>query len=189
MDADQLIDKFVERVNSSPREPLPLEDVPAELRISPVNDGYRTDWRILRTEGIDWIKPYENQLPAPMPPTFRSLVTRHIYPELEIGDLWLFANTGLDMMHDWCTAVDVNNKQDYLTQMLSANGYIQFGRPYEAAKWDPICFDTNNRLSNGDYPLVQIDHESDKIRVTRKLTPSFTEIIEDYINGGAGLKL
>ena len=186
---DLLIDRFVEKVNSSPREPLWPEDVPPAVRQGPPDQAGYYDWQIRRSDAIDWIIPYEEKLPARLPPAFRSLVTRYIYPELHIDSLWLFANTGLDIMHEWCRAADVNDAKDYLTHLLITNGYIQFGRPYDAVNWDPICFDTNRRFNSGEYPIVQIDHESDKIRVRQRITPTFTEIIEEYVNGRSGLKL
>lgn len=187
---DRLIDQFVERVNSSRREPLCPEDVPARLRVGPPDELGCFDWQIQRAHDIDWIAPFDAQLPASLPPSFRSLVTRYVYPELEIGDLCLLANTGENIMHEWRTVVDVGNVEDRLTQMLMAHGYIQFARPIESVNYDAICFDIKQKSGRGECPLVWIDHEAilcyDKIRVVRKIVPSLVEIIEGYGDDGTG---
>jgi len=58
-------------------------------------------------------------------------------------------------------------------------GYLQFGNPHEG-NYDPICFDTN-KISNNEYPIVQIDHEEilcrSRIRVVKEVAPSFLELI------------
>jgi hypothetical protein len=64
-------------------------------------------------------------------------------------------------------------------QLLPA-GYLQFGNPHEG-NYDPVCFDTN-KISNNEYPIVQIDHEEilckSRIRIVKEIALSFFKSIE-----------
>ena len=160
MTLDQLVDAFVEKANASGRE--------AALRVG-------------RQNGDDWIARLEARLPAPLPPSFRSLVARYVYSEFAAGGLWCFANTGEQTEQEWGTALW---KDKVLSGGLLREGYIQFARP-DTGSYDPICFDTQHRAKDGECPVVWIDHEGilcdDKIVVYKEIAPSFVDIVRSCL--------
>lgn len=102
---DRLIDQLVEKVNSSLRDRLGAEDVPPALRVGPTDDFGWYDWQIQKSDNAAWIEPFEAKLPGPLPPAFRSLVTRYVYPAFEVGNMWLFGNTDRGSENDLRTAI------------------------------------------------------------------------------------
>ena len=46
-----------------------------------------------RLESAPWIDALETKLPRRLPASFRSLVTRYVFPRFEAGGLHFFANT------------------------------------------------------------------------------------------------
>src|SRR5436190_707952 len=91
---DGLIDQFVHKVNRTPRPRIREEDIPLPLRQGGAQFGLYYEWQIQPFSHVTWIEPLEAQLPAPLPPSFRSLVTRYIFPAFEASPLLLLANTG-----------------------------------------------------------------------------------------------
>ena len=94
-----------------------------------------------------------------------------------------FANTGRqDVFHDLSRAFFAD---DGLYPVLLQNGLLQFGQP-AGGGYDPVCFDMKRR-SNGDAPLVQLDHEevlmNSRIRVVKEVAPSFRNFVERVIAG------
>ena len=83
MNSDALIDAFVRKINRSPRRRIREEDIPERLREGGAEFGLYYDWTIQRFDHINWIEPLEARLPAPLPPAYRSLVTRYIFPAFE----------------------------------------------------------------------------------------------------------
>jgi hypothetical protein len=112
------------------------------------------------------------------------LVTRYIYPDLEIGDLWIFANNRVDLSDEMRSTVF---QDEFLSRMLFDAGYIQFARP-GGGNYDPICFGTKRQSSGGEYPIVQIDHEGilchEKISIVKEVADSFHQFVETYLQEG-----
>ena len=83
----------MEHVNRSERERKSVKDLPVWLRTGPPDnewvpdeDAYY-DWQIRKAERTEWIETLEAKLPFPFPPSFRSLVSRYVYPGFLIGPL------------------------------------------------------------------------------------------------------
>lgn len=184
MSIDTLIDAFVHQVNRAPRRRIREEDVPHPLREGGAEFGLYYEWTIQRFERINWIAPIEEALHRPLPPAYRSLVTRYIFPAFEVGPITLLANTGrtlynemfMEMLHDKVTS-----------PILLQNGYAHFARPANGDA-DPICFDFNHPNVAGDCPIVRVSHQdlvaTASIRVTDALAPDFTRLISRGLRPG-----
>lgn len=178
---DALVDDFVAKVNAGYRESVNIhvyETSPSVLVGEPDDFGF-SDWMIEPYDNIDWVDPLEQRLGSRFPITYRSLITRYIFPGFEIKDIFFFSNTpeGKDYF-------ELRNRifcDPGLYETLLPRGYIQFGK--DESDYDPICFDTNNK-ANDDCPIVQIDHEyafDGVIEIVRQIAPSFGEFIVTFI--------
>jgi len=138
--ADLAIDEFVERVNRSSREELDGEDVPGSLRVgSPPPDVFgRVSWTIVRAPSpCKWVDEFEAKLPGLLPRSYRSLVSRYLFPAFDVGSVMLLANTGSGVRDELVDSVF--RDQGIWTPLLGA-GFVQFGRP-STGSYDPVCFD------------------------------------------------
>jgi hypothetical protein len=172
---DKLVDQFVARVNAGPRERLWCDDVPDRLRIGTPDDLGQTDWQIVAAE-CAWLASMEENLPGPLPPSYRSLVARYVFPAFELGDVLLFANTGEQTRLDLTVALFDDRG---LSNALLRDGFVQFGR-FQSG-YDPVCFDLSCRRGGGECPIVYLDHESalvhDRPEVVSQLADSFLALI------------
>jgi hypothetical protein len=103
-----------------------------------------------------WIEQFERKLPARLPLSFRSLVTRYSFPAFEVNALILFANTGDEAEDELSNAVF---KDKAMVEVTQNAGYIQFARPADGW-YDPICFNTNYNSNNREFPIVRLEHEA-----------------------------
>ncbi len=185
MNIDALIDTFVRKINRSPKRRIREEDVPFPLREGGAEFGLYYRWTIQRFNHISWIGYLEAKLPQPLPPSYRSLVSRYIFPAFEINPLILLANTGKTLYHEMTMAMAYDK---VLSQVLLKNGYAQFARPHTGES-DPVCFDFNRRAADGECPIVRISHSAivsnSQVKVTAKIAPSFLKFVEQYIRAGA----
>ena len=181
MNTDVLIDEFVGKINRSPRRRIREEDIPQRLREGGAEYGLYYDWTIQRFDHINWIDSLEASLPWPLPPCYRSLVTRYLFPAFEIPPLILLANTGQTLYHEMSMAM---TRDKVLSEVLLKNGYAQFARP-NTGDSDPVCFDFNRRDKDGECPIVRISHHTivfnSMIRVMDEIAPSFCEFVESYV--------
>jgi hypothetical protein len=174
-----LVDAFVERINSGPREREPLDEVPESLREpasdgSDISDGY-TDWRIVRSDNRERIELLQDRIGRRFPPSFLDLISRFSFAAFEHGPLLFFAN------HHEETFWDLSRKlflDPTMSPALLSAGFIQIGNPY-FYNYDPVCFDCNRGAT--EPPLVQLDHEAilchSEIRIIGEIAPSFLEIL------------
>ncbi len=176
---DELIDRFVETINRLPREPGFEEDVPPSVRGEPDDpEAWHVcyDWRITPWPIIDWIEPMEHPLGLMLPSSFRSLVTRYVFPRFEAGPFWFFANTPEGNL------TELRNMA--LWEGLYRHGYIPFANPSDNS-FDPICFDTRKPRAGGEWGVVRIDHESvlcdGVVGNTRDVAFSFASFVADFI--------
>lgn len=181
MDTDVLIEEFVGKINRSPRRRIREEDIPNRLREGGAEFGLYYDWTIQRFDHIPWIDSLEAGLPAALPPSYRSLVARYLFPAFEIPPLILLANTGQTLYHEMSMAM---TQDKVLSAILLKNGYAQFARP-STGDSDPVCFDFNRRSKDGECPIVRISHHTivfnSLIRVMEEIVPSFYEFVEQYV--------
>ena len=181
MNADALIDTFVRKINHSPRRRIREEDVPPTLREGKAEFGLYYSWTIQRFDGIDWIAPLEDALPAKLPPAYRSLVTRYIFPAFDIDSLILLANTGKMLYHEMSMAM----AHDAVTsQVLLRKGLAQFAIP-SLGDSDPVCFDLGARGTNSECPIVRVSHQdiimNGQVRVMDRIAPSFHHFVNDFV--------
>lgn len=186
---DALIDQFVEKVNHAPKHRIREEDIPLQLREGGAQYGLYYNWAIQKFQPIHWIEILESQLPSPLPPSYRSLVTRYIFPAFEVPPLQLLANTGQDIYHEMMQAV-LHDR--VMSKVLMKKGFAQFARPNNRA-YDPVCFDFKRRQPNGEYPIVRINHEeilaNATVTVVEEMAPSFLEFVKQYLEGEKDLLL
>jgi hypothetical protein len=179
--ADEVIDAFVARVNGSPRELLLYNEVPEALRDGPAQrDGWDLPWAIRPAPPpCLWIDAFEAKLPGRLPRSYRSLVTRYLFPAFDVGPVQLFACTGGAVEDAWELARAVFHERHLCTPLLAA-GFVQFGRR-AGGSYDPICFDFNRRSNDGECPVVQLDHEAalvgDRAQVVAELADSFLALV------------
>ncbi|MDQ1590092.1 MAG: hypothetical protein QOG71_719 [Pyrinomonadaceae bacterium] len=144
--------------------------------------------RVIRAAGVPvaaldaapWIEQFEQRLPARLPSSFRSLVTRYAFPAFTVGALDLFANTG-EGENDLARAVF---RDKVLAEVTQSAGYIQFARPVDGS-YDPICFDTRGRTGNREYTIIRLDHEAvlqhSRIVVSDTMAKSFFEFVKSVV--------
>lgn len=180
MDCDRIIDEFVARVNSSIRERLCLEEVPAELRVPSVSSFMEdpldlTDWRIIAADHSSRIESLERRLGLRFPASFRSLIGRYSFPAFECGQILFFSNTGIPMQWE---LQDKLFSDPVMSPQLLAAGYLQIGNP-RFYHYDPVCIEASPTGREGR--VVQLSHEailcSDEIVVLKDLAPTFLQLI------------
>jgi hypothetical protein len=179
--ADLAIDRFVARVNRSPREPLPADEVPNFLRDGTTDPGsWEVPWviRPAASPGA-WVDELEGRLPGRLPRSYKSLVTRYLFPAFEVGPVMLFANTGTELPEGLELAQAVFWDRHLCTPLLGA-GFVQFGR-IAGGGYDPVCFDLNRRANSGECPIIHLDHEAalmdQRVEVVAELAPSFLGLV------------
>jgi hypothetical protein len=186
MTDDALIDRFVETLNALGLEPLPEDEVPAELRTGPPDQFGWCQWEIRAAGPNPWVAGLEESvMPHHFPKPFLSLISRYRFAEFEVGQIMFFANTGQPVSHELAVW-----KDRFMTPVLLEQGLLQFGQP-DAVNYDPICFATA-KMRNGDAPIVQIDHEdilsrNRNGRIVAEIAPTFRHFVEQVI-AGAGAK-
>ncbi len=184
MNSDDLIDAFVAKVNSTNREPGSENDIPPSARIGAANDVGAIDWNIKPCPRITWVEEIEQKISKPLPRSYKSFVSRYIFPCFEISSVSFLANTpeGLVFKLDELRTGIFEDK--ILSDFLFRNSYIQFARP-SGGGYDPICFDANRTTKKNEYPIVQVDHEGilikSRIVIVAKIAPSFEEFIKNYL--------
>jgi hypothetical protein len=176
---DLRVDRFVEQANRSPREDLNPDDVPDFLRAGPAAaDALAVAWVIVPARShCAWVDDFEAKLPAPLPRSYRSLVSRYLFPVLDVGAVTLFANTGVGV-HDEIVEAIFRDRAIY-TPLLQA-GFVQFGRP-AAGSYDPVCFDLNRKTRDQECPVVRLDHEAalmeGRATVVEEVADSFLALV------------
>jgi len=96
-----LVDAFVQKVNTEPRETQSPDEVPAFLRdTSDGSDGEAvgicTDGKIVRRDNLARIDELQRRTGRPFPPSFGYFLSNYSFPAFESGPLLFFANTGED---------------------------------------------------------------------------------------------
>ena len=171
-------------MNAAPREPLFEDMAPRSVRSGSAPDAVygMWDWNINRYD-VDWLEDLEAILPKRFPKSFRSFISRYIFPQFEFGPLLFLANTPecVERLYELRTGIF---EDKCLSAGLVQSGFIQFARP-AGGSYDAVCFDTNGKKSASDYAIVNIDHEGilchDQIIITEVLAPSFGDFIKQHL--------
>lgn len=172
---DRLVDAFVERVNTRPRERIDFRAVPEPLRQGATDEQGRCDWRIRPSTGSAWLVDLQGKLPGRFPPSYLSLVQRYVFPAFDFADVLLFANTGSQGELELSTATF---RDQALSRVLLREGFVQFGR--FRGQNDPVCFDLCGRVGGGECPVARLDHEEatrGRTKIVARLANSFSALI------------
>lgn len=172
---DRLVDAFVERVNTRPRERLDSHGVPEPLRLGATDQQGRCDWKIAPSAGAAWLADLQGQLPGRLPPSFLSLVQRYVFPAFALADVMLFANTGTAGELELATAT---LRDQALSRVLLREGFVQFGR--FRGKNDPVCFDLCGRVGGGECPVARLDYDEavrGRTKIVARVADSFSSLI------------
>jgi hypothetical protein len=136
---------------------------------------------VVPLNGAPWVEQFESKLPARLPASFRSLITRYAFPAFEVGSLVLFANSDGHGEEELTNAVFTDRA---IVEVTHNAGYIQFARPADGS-YDPICFDKRVRAGNQECPIVRLDHEAiliaSRIVVGETIAKSFVEFVKSVI--------
>lgn len=137
--------------------------------------------RSMQSTDVPFAPILESRLPARFPSSFRSLVARYAFPAFDCGPLSLFGNSGQDADDDLSVAIF---RDPFLSPFLLAHGFLQFARP-ATGSYDPICFDTNDKNSRREWPIVQINHEEilsrERIGKVMPIAAAFLDFAADSI--------
>ena len=183
MQIAELVDDFVRTVNSRERECLPLAEVPERLRKElSETDGY-TRWQIVPSNNSAATGALEEKLQKRFPSSFRHFLSHYSFPQLEVGPIDFFANTGQGVDRE----LSVKLFHDpAMSPVLLKGGFLQIGNP-DTADYDPICFNLN--ISRDEHPIVRLDHESilmfSKLEITEEIAPSFIDFMKATFQGKA----
>jgi hypothetical protein len=185
MNIDKLVDAFVAKISSDIRAPGFEDEIPPSVRTGLKNEYGMFEWNIKPYSEINWVEGIEEKICKPLPRSYRSFISRYIFPCFEIGPLFFMANTpeGLNFsLHELRTGIF---EDKILSDSLLKNSYIQFARP-SGGGYDPVCFDAHRSTENNEYPVVRIDHEGilikSKIIVVKEIAASFVHFIKNYTN-------
>lgn len=175
---DSLVRAFVERVNSQPREIVPLDEAPPHVREG-VPDELGTSWRIVTADNAASIADLERRLGRPFPPSFNHLISNYCFPAFEFGSVMFFANTGQDTYWELSRRLVAD---PHMSPALLRGGFIQIGNPF-FYNYDPVCFDTAR--PGKESRIVQLDHEAillfGRLEVTREVSPSFIDFLTQFL--------
>lgn len=179
----QLVADFVAALNRRGFEPLFGDELPQEMRMSALpdlSDLFR--WEIRPAPENPWVSSLQSLVLHPIPQPYLILISRYRFAEFEVGPVTFFANTGHDVHRELSRAIFAD---EGLYPLLLKEGHVQFGQQ-TGGGYDPVCFATT-RSSDGDAPIVQIDHEEillkNRVRVKAELFPSFSEMMKQVIEG------
>lgn len=188
-DEKQLLAEFVaafEKLSdlSASRE---LDPVAWELSFGEVDEYGFKQWRpINSTTDRSHCDQLYIELPERFPPLYERLILSFRWAEVDLKSYRLLANPP-GRNFDRLLAGIIGNKA--LSDELIPKGYIQFGKGADL-NYDPVCFDLKHRLRNGDYRIVQVDHEeilcNRRIKEVAELAPSFRQLVLNTIEEAKG---
>lgn len=179
-EADFRVDAFVEAVNSSPHEVLFREEIPEACLQSEAEWPGAFHWQMAHSTDADWLAEVEHRLPFSLPPAFRSLLARYLFPSFAAGPL-TFYSVGVRSPDSHGMEFRVAIFADrYMCPFLFKNGLLPFARPADVS-YDPVCFDFRSSHRKSEPAVVRIDHEeilcNDRLRVREVISPAFDVLI------------
>jgi hypothetical protein len=181
-DMPALVDAFVKRINSDPREPECVDAVPEFLRENAADDSFSepiegwTNWHVVKRDNSTRIEELQRQIGSPFPPSFHYLLANYSFPAFEFGPMMFFANTGEDTF--WELGKRLFQDQHMSPHLLRA-GFLQIGNPF-FYNYDPVCFD--GKSPRIEKRIVQLDHEAilqrGEMNIVKEIAPSFVHFVE-----------
>lgn len=116
-------------------------------------------------------------LPARLPHLYEQLLLSYRWPETDLGPFLLANPIGPGL----AGFLEELKGDPVLWAVLIPSGWIRFGMGPDL-NYDPVCFDTRRRRKDGDYRVVQLDHEellcNSRIKEAAELAPSFRELVQ-----------
>jgi hypothetical protein len=97
--------------------------------------------------------PIYDRLHTRFPPLYERLILTWRWLDVWMDNARLFSNPPEPSLNTFARQVF---KDPVFEEYLIANGYILFGLD----DYDPLCFDTNRRLPDGDCIVVKFEHEA-----------------------------
>jgi hypothetical protein len=155
MKLDSEIDDFVHAINRGPRDRGDGDEVPPSVAQSGPDEDGELDWQIRPFQRASWIAEMEAIIPAPLPPSYRSLVTRYVFPAFQIPGAFLFANTPEGTTH---FELRRRLREPIAEELMATGGLVQFANPFQY-NYDPVCFATGVGRRRKEFPIVRVDHE------------------------------
>jgi hypothetical protein len=123
----------------------------------------------------------ESQLPFRWPLTFRSLISRYLYPSFVCGPLQFYSLGVTDPIEEFNELRIAVLRDRPLLTVLWKHGYLPFARPADGS-YDPVCFDCRKNIQSTEPPVVRIDHEEilcrERIRIEQVVSPAFYLLLE-----------
>jgi hypothetical protein len=152
------------------------------MKIHALVDRFASQINATLAPDINWVDNLEARMERRFPASFRSLIRRYEFAPFDLAGVSFFGNMRAAQNQD--TELRFAALEPVLGNWLCARGFIAIGRP-DTGDFDRICFDTNTRVSNHEYRIVRIDHESvfcsKQARVTEVLAPSFYKFIQAQV--------
>lgn len=132
------------------------------------NDEWKTwlpiDSRVTDAE----IKEYEDKIEYPLPESYRTFLKHKHFYELNIAEA-SFCSHPVNL---WKSKLIEMVFEGYPRKHLIDKGYIPFAA---YSDWGLLCFDTNVKKSENEYPVVLWDHEeADKVE---SVSENFLELM------------
>jgi hypothetical protein len=133
--------------------------------------------------GAPWLAEVEAKLSARLPRSFSTFIDRYAFAPFEAGTLSFFGTLGHGDSEDMSVALFADPN---LAKSAAGAGYLFFARPADGS-YDPVCFDTNIKSQNREFPIVRLDHEAvlqqQRIAVVEQIAPSFLRLMEEILAG------
>lgn len=133
------------------------DGVPPDMQAGPINAEGWVEWRLLpSTLTIAAVIELERRFGVEFPPGFHAyLLARHHFYE-QVASRRHSQSITLPVLSTVEPLAPLH-EQLMSWQPLITAGYIPFAEFGDS--WGPICFDADNRLADGDCPVVWMDHE------------------------------
>jgi hypothetical protein len=151
-DLPAVVDAFVRKINSDPREPGRLDEVPEFLRESAADDpaseptdGW-TSWRVVRRDNSTRIDELEKRTGSQFPPSFQYLLANYSFPAFEFGPMMFFANTGENTFWELGKRLF---KDEHMSPHLLRAGFLQIGNLF-FSNYDPSASTARVRESKSE---------------------------------------
>lgn len=131
--------------------------VPPQMQVGGVDEHGWVEWRPLPSTLTEMdVAAVEREIGVELPPLFRAylLARLHLFEQVRSAQ-----HDQLIMMTDTPANRPLVPLQDRLTawRPLIDAGYVPFAEWGDG--WGPMCFDIHARGSDGDCPVIWIDHE------------------------------
>jgi hypothetical protein len=149
---------------------LPNEVIEKEMADSTQNpkDEWKT-WFPIDSKVTDQeIKEYEDRIEYTLPESYKTFLKHKHFYELNIAEASFFSHP----VNSWKAKLEEMVFEGYPRKYLIDKGYVPFA---DYSDWGLLCFDTNVKNSENEYPIVLWDHEvTDKVEL---ISNNFLELL------------